>query len=50
MNMANEPTKRFEKLAQMHKCIDAPRPNQAVYDECISIAGWLSAEGRASTA
>ena len=37
---------RFKKLAQMHKCIDAPRPAQAVYDECISIAGWIFTEGR----
>ena len=37
---------RFEKLAQMHQCIDAPRANQLVYDECISIAGWIFAEGR----
>ena len=37
---------RLEELAQMHKCIDAPRPDQTVYDECISIAGWIFAEGR----
>jgi SAM-dependent methyltransferase len=37
---------KFEKLSQMQKCIDAPRPGQAVYDECISIAGWIFAEGR----
>jgi 2-polyprenyl-3-methyl-5-hydroxy-6-metoxy-1,4-benzoquinol methylase len=30
----------------MHKWIDAPQPNQAVYDECISIAGWVFVEGR----
>ena len=34
----------------MHKCIDAPRANQLVYDECISIAGWLFAEGRSPAA
>jgi len=45
--MANETIKRFEKLAQMHQHIDAPRPEQAVYRECISIAGWIFAEGRA---
>ena len=45
--MANEPIKRFEKLAQMYKHIDAPLPEQAVYGECISIAGWIFAEGRA---
>lgn len=50
MNMPNEAIKRFEQLAQMHKCIDAPRPDQAVYDECISIAGWIFAEGRSPTA
>jgi hypothetical protein len=37
---------RFEKLQHMHKYIDAPRPAQAVYDECISIAGWIFTEGR----
>src|SRR5215470_3817581 len=37
---------KFEKLSQMQKYIDAPRPDQAVYDECISIAGWIFAEGR----
>jgi len=37
---------RFEKLQHMHKCIDAPRPAQAVYDECISIAGWIFTAGR----
>lgn len=47
--MANEPIKRFEKLAQMSKCIDAPRPGQPVYDECISIAGWVFAEDRVPT-
>ena len=50
MNMANEPIKRFEKLAHMHKCIDAPWPDQAVYDQCISIAGWIFAEERAPAA
>src|SRR5215470_2437796 len=44
--MLNETTTRFEKLAQMYKRIDAPRPNQAVYDECVSIAGWIFVEGR----
>jgi hypothetical protein len=48
--MANEPILGFQKLAQMHKCIDAPRPNQALYDECISIAGWIFAERRAPAA
>jgi hypothetical protein len=50
MNMANEPLKRFEKLARIHKCIDAPRPGQAVYHECISIAGWIFAEKGAPAA
>ncbi len=50
MKMASESVKRFEDLTQMHKCIDAPRPDQAVYHECISIAGWIFAEGRAPTA
>lgn len=50
MRMANEPIARFEQLEQMHKCIDVPRPGQAVYDKCISIAGWIFAEGRAPTA
>jgi SAM-dependent methyltransferase len=36
----------FEELAHMHKSIDSPRPDQSVYDECISIAGWIHAEGR----
>ena len=48
--MANEPIMGFQKLAQMHKCIDAPRPDQAVYDECISIAGWIFVEERAPAA
>jgi len=30
----------------MHQYIDAPRPAQAVYNECISIAGWIFTEGR----
>ena len=33
--MANEPIKRFEKLAQMYKHIDAPLPEQAAYGECF---------------
>jgi SAM-dependent methyltransferase len=45
VNMANQPIVRFEELGQMRKCID-----QAVYDECISIAGWIFAEGRAPAA
>ncbi len=48
--MFNEIMMRFEKLAYMHKCIDAPRPDQAVYDECISIAGWIFTEGRGPAA
>ena len=44
--MLYETTTRFEKLAQMYKRIDAPRPDQAVYDECVSIAGWIFVEGR----
>ena len=48
--MPNETITRFENLAQMHKCIDAPRPDQAVYDECISIAGWIFVEGRGAAA
>ncbi len=50
LNMANEPIVEFEKLPEMHKCIDAPRPDQAVYDECIPIAGWIFAERRAPAA
>jgi SAM-dependent methyltransferase len=50
LNMAGEPIMRFEKLAQMNKCIDAPRPDQAVYDESISVAGWIFAEGRSPAA
>jgi SAM-dependent methyltransferase len=46
VNLPNETITRFEKLAQIHKCIDAPRPDQTVYDECISIAGWLFIKGR----
>jgi 2-polyprenyl-3-methyl-5-hydroxy-6-metoxy-1,4-benzoquinol methylase len=42
----NETITPFEELAQMHKCIDAPRANQTIYDECISIAGWVFVEGR----
>jgi len=48
--MPNETITPFEKLAQMHKCIDAPRPDQTVYDECISIAGWILVEGRGPAA
>jgi SAM-dependent methyltransferase len=48
--MPNETITPFEKLAQMHKCIDAPRPDQTVYDECISIAGWIFVEGRGPAA
>jgi len=44
--MPNETITPFEKLAHNHKCIDAPRPDQIVYDECISIAGWIFVEGR----
>jgi len=44
------PNKPFAKLAQMRKCIDTPRPAQAVYDECISIAGWIFAEAREPSA
>jgi SAM-dependent methyltransferase len=44
--MANDPIMGFQELAQMQKCIDAPRADQAVYDECISVAGWIYAEGR----
>jgi hypothetical protein len=50
VNSPNETITPFEELAQMHKCIDAPRANQLVYDECISIAGWLFAEGRSPAA
>jgi SAM-dependent methyltransferase len=46
VNIRNETITRFEELAQMQKCIDAPQPNQAVYDECMSIAGWIFVEGR----
>jgi hypothetical protein len=34
----------------MRKCIDTPRPAQAVYDECISISGWIFAEAREPSA
>ena len=44
------PNESFAKLAQMRKCIDTPRPDQAVYDECISIAGWIFAEAREPSA
>ena len=37
---------RLQKVAQMHKCIETPQPNQSVYDECISIAGWIFVEAR----
>ena len=47
--MSKELSQRFEKLPQMHKCIDAPGPNQAVYDKCVSIAGWIFVDGRAPT-
>src|SRR5690349_20874241 len=50
VRMPNEPIARFEQLEQMHKCIDVPRPGQAVYDKCIPIAGWIFAQGRAPTA
>ena len=50
MNNPDETITRFEKLAYMHKCIDAPRPDQTIYDECISIAGWIFIEGRDPTA
>src|SRR5215467_4285098 len=48
--MANAPIERFEPLEQMHKCIDFPRPGQIVYDQSISIAGWVFVEGRAPAA
>jgi 2-polyprenyl-3-methyl-5-hydroxy-6-metoxy-1,4-benzoquinol methylase len=48
--MPNETITPFEKLAQMHKCIDAPKPDQTVYDECISVAGWIFVEGRCAAA
>jgi hypothetical protein len=44
------PNESFAKLAQMRKCIDTPRPAQAVYDECISISGWIFAEAREPSA
>src|SRR5436853_5855600 len=44
------PNESFAKLAQMRKCIDMPRPAQAVYDECISISGWIFAETREPSA
>ena len=50
MNNPDETITRFEKLAHMHKCIEAPRPDQSVYDECISIAGSIFIEGRDPTA
>jgi SAM-dependent methyltransferase len=46
VKILNETITPFKELAQMHKCIDAPKPNQVVYDECISIAGWIFVEGR----
>jgi SAM-dependent methyltransferase len=48
--MPHETIQRFETLVQMHKCIDFPRPDQSVYDECISIAGWLYAGTREPSA
>jgi len=44
------PNESFAKLAQMRKCIDTPRPAQAVYDECISISRWIFAEAREPSA
>jgi hypothetical protein len=42
-------TQRFETMAEMRKCIDLPRPDQSVYDECISIAGWIYSDTRNSS-
>ena len=48
--MIGQPTtQRSETTAQMRKCIDLPRPGQSVYDECISIAGWLYSHTRDSS-
>ena len=44
------PNESFAKLAQTRKCIDTPQPAQPVYDECISIAGWIFAEAREPSA
>jgi len=46
VNIPNDRITRFDTVLEIQKCIDAPRPDQAVYDECISIAGWIFAEGR----
>lgn len=48
--MPDKTTQRFEELAQMQRCIDLPRPDETVYDECISIAGWLYASTHDSSA
>ena len=39
--MQYEGVQRFEKFSGKEKCIDFPHPEQVVYDECISIAGWI---------
>jgi hypothetical protein len=48
--MPSETITRFEELPQMHKCIDAPGPDQTIYDECISIEGWIFVKGRGPAA
>jgi SAM-dependent methyltransferase len=44
--MPSETVPRFEKSLGKSKCIDSPQPDQTVYDECISISGWIFAAGR----
>ena len=44
--MPYETLQRFEKSLGNSKCIDTPRPDQTVYDECISVSGWIYAAAR----
>jgi SAM-dependent methyltransferase len=44
--MPHETVQRFEKSLGTSKCIDSPRPDQTVYEECISVAGWIFAATR----
>ena len=44
--MPPETVQRFEKTLANSKCIDFPRPDQTVYEECISVAGWIFAANR----
>jgi 2-polyprenyl-3-methyl-5-hydroxy-6-metoxy-1,4-benzoquinol methylase len=45
VNIPNDRITRFETVLETYKCIEAPRPNQTVYDEYISIAGWFFIAG-----